>query len=338
MARHVRLEYPGAFYHVMCRGDRRGNIFRDDTDREIWMATWAQDSERSGFLTHAWVLMSNHYHALVETPAGNLVDGMRWFQSTYTSRFNSRHRTCGHLFQGRYKAVLVDPDESGVILRVADYIHLNPARARMLDRENPDLDAYAWGSHPLYAGKGAEPPAWFESRRVWRGLDMDPQSTDSAKAYRARMRARVAEVLDTRNRKRLDEEWQGLRRGWFLGAKEFRTRLDRVLKKALVTAKAESHHGPAKESAEEAEAVEILKKGRKALDLREEEIGEMKMSDPRKESLAWLLKTRTTRKNEWIVSRLGGDHLSYATRAARNFREGATTEHAAIKKLFDYLD
>ena len=101
MARSVRVQYAGAVYHVMCRGDRREEIFRDDADRRMFLETLGEACGRSGFRVHAYELMPNHYHLLVETPEPNLVDGMRWFQGTYTQRFNSRHRVSGHLFQGR---------------------------------------------------------------------------------------------------------------------------------------------------------------------------------------------------------------------------------------------
>lgn len=92
----------------MCRGNRQENIFSDDRDREIFLNTLGEVVERTGWKIHAFVLMDNHYHFLLETPEPNLVDGMRWFQSTYTQRFNARHEVWGHLFQGRYKALLVD--------------------------------------------------------------------------------------------------------------------------------------------------------------------------------------------------------------------------------------
>jgi len=101
MLRQVRIEFPGATYHVMCRGDRREDIFRDDEDREMLLATLAETVEKTGWRVHAWVWMSDHYHLLVETPEANLVKGMRWFQTAYTTRFDARHRLRGHLLGGR---------------------------------------------------------------------------------------------------------------------------------------------------------------------------------------------------------------------------------------------
>src|SRR5215211_5853143 len=111
MARKARVEFAGAVYHLLDRGDHREDIFRSEADRELFLKTLGAVCERTGWRVHAWVLMSNHYHLLIDTPQANLIAGMRWFQTTYTVRFNRRHRLNGHLFQGRYKAVLVDPEE-----------------------------------------------------------------------------------------------------------------------------------------------------------------------------------------------------------------------------------
>ena len=104
MARKARVEFEGAVYHVLDRGDRRGPIFKDDTVRRRFLETLAEVCQRTSWRVHAYVLMSNHYHFLLETPEANLVAGMRWFQTTWTMRFNTRHRLSGHLFQGRYKS------------------------------------------------------------------------------------------------------------------------------------------------------------------------------------------------------------------------------------------
>lgn len=98
MPRKLRLEYPGAIYHVMSRGDRREDIFKDDVDRHDFLKTLAEACQKTGFEVHAYCLMRNHFHLVVETPGANLVAGMRWFLSTYTIRFNHRHQLCGHVF------------------------------------------------------------------------------------------------------------------------------------------------------------------------------------------------------------------------------------------------
>ena len=108
MARKLRLEYPGAIYHVMNRGDRREPIFQDDRDRTRFLETLGEACAKADWQVHAYCLMTNHFHLVLETPQGNLVAGMKWFLGTYTSRFNRRHKLFGHLFSGRYKSLIVD--------------------------------------------------------------------------------------------------------------------------------------------------------------------------------------------------------------------------------------
>jgi REP element-mobilizing transposase RayT len=152
VARKGRVEFAGAVYHLLDRGDRREAIFRDQTDHRGFLNTLGEACERTGWRVHAFVLMSNHYHLLVETPQANLIAGMRWFQTTWTARFNRRHGLCGHLFQGRYKAVVVDPDQRDYFAHLSDYIHLNPVRAGIVSLEQRLFD-YRWSSYPLYAAK-----------------------------------------------------------------------------------------------------------------------------------------------------------------------------------------
>ncbi len=120
MARKARVEFPGAVYHLLDRGDRQEPIVRDDVDRECFVATLGQACMRTGWRVHSWVLMTNHYHLLTETPESNLIAGMRWFQTTYTVRFNRRHRLRGHLFRGRYKSVVVDPEQRGYFATISE--------------------------------------------------------------------------------------------------------------------------------------------------------------------------------------------------------------------------
>jgi len=104
MPRKIRLEFSGALYHAMSRGDRREKIFLDDVDRHDFLKTLAEACQKTGWQVHAYCLMSNHYHLVLETPEPNLVAGMAWLQSTYTIRLNHRHKLYGHVFSGRYKA------------------------------------------------------------------------------------------------------------------------------------------------------------------------------------------------------------------------------------------
>jgi REP element-mobilizing transposase RayT len=115
MPRKLRVEFPGAIYHVMSRGDRGEDIFRDDVDRQDFLKTLAETCQKTGFEVHAYCLMGNHFHLVVETPEANLVAGMRWLLSTYTIRLNHRHKLLGHVFSGRYKALLVEGGGQGYL-------------------------------------------------------------------------------------------------------------------------------------------------------------------------------------------------------------------------------
>ena len=132
MARKLRLQYPGAVYHVMNRGDRREDIFVDDQDRERFVETLGATCDKTGWQVHAYCLMSNHFHLVLEIPRPNLSEGMKWLLQSYTSRFNRRHKLFGHVFSGRFKAPLVDGSGDGYLRTVSEYVHLNPVRARLI--------------------------------------------------------------------------------------------------------------------------------------------------------------------------------------------------------------
>jgi putative transposase len=130
MARPLRIEFDGALYHVTSRGNNRKAIFKDDSDRELFLKTLAQVTERFHWICHAYCLMNNHYHLVIETPDANLSKGMRQLNGVYTQAFNKRHRRVGHIFQGRFKAILVQKDSH--FLEVCRYVVLNPVRTKMV--------------------------------------------------------------------------------------------------------------------------------------------------------------------------------------------------------------
>lgn len=156
MARPLRLEFPGAVYHVTARGNERREVFRDDEDRRLFLSTLGRTVVRWRWVCHAYCLMSNHYHLLIETPEANLSRGMRQLNGEYTQAFNRRHRRVGHLFQGRFKALLVQKESH--LLEVSRYVVLNPVKARGMRVAKPE--GWPWSSYRATAG-GETPPAWL---------------------------------------------------------------------------------------------------------------------------------------------------------------------------------
>jgi len=146
MARPLRLKFPGALYHVTARGNARDAIFLDDEDRRSFVAVLGSVIDRFGWICHAYCLMDNHYHLMVETPSANLSKGARQLNGVYTQRFNRRHRRVGHLLQGRYKAILVERDS--YLLELCRYVVLNPVRAGLVRRAGD----YRWSSYRATAG------------------------------------------------------------------------------------------------------------------------------------------------------------------------------------------
>ena len=151
---------------------------------------------------HAFALMGNHYHLLIETPEANLVDGMRWLQGTYTKRFNARHRQWGHLLQSRYKALVVDPN-GDYFSTVASYIHLNPARAKCFDLEEGGLLDYAWSSYPLYM-KPSKRPEWLDVDRALGNLGLSDRRVGRNFAFACRRE--LVKKHDEREARRLLDE------------------------------------------------------------------------------------------------------------------------------------
>ncbi|RQW89018.1 MAG: addiction module toxin RelE [Geobacter sp.] len=151
MARPLRIEFPGAVYHVTSRGNAHANVFKDDDDRELFLKILGQVVKRFNWLCHAYCLMDNHYHLLIETPEGNLSAGMRQLNGVYTQAFNRAHRRDGHLFKGRFKAILVEKESH--LLELCRYIVLNPVRAGMAAQPAD----YRWSSYLSTIGKAARP-------------------------------------------------------------------------------------------------------------------------------------------------------------------------------------
>ena len=151
MARPLRLEFPGAVYHITARGNARQPIALDDTDRERYVEVLGREVSQQNWQCYAWCLMDNHYHLLIETPEGNLVHGMRRLNQVYTQGFNRRHGRVGHVLQGRYKSIVVEKESH--LLELCRYVVLNPLRARMVHARHPRRCSVPWPSRSSSSAK-----------------------------------------------------------------------------------------------------------------------------------------------------------------------------------------
>jgi len=310
MARSLRVEYPGAYYHVMARGNRRENIFIDDDDRRFFLKAVSEVCSQTGWFVHAWVLMGNHYHLCIETPEANLVEGMKWLQNTYTRRFNVRHRAWGRVFGDRYKAVVVEGDLPEYYGSLLDYIHLNPVRAGIVNAERGKsvLD-YPWSS---LAGGYALPPG---KRPKWLAAHIGLERLGYADTTGGRRQ--MVEELDRRTISEgnksgevplpedVDARMSHLRRGWYWGRQEFAEKLRQALESKITMPRSRAYRRCTERLAHGLqEAERLVCAGLKAADLGAPELKALPGSDARKVALAKLVRERTTAPLEWVAKRL----------------------------------
>ncbi len=206
MARPLRLEHAGALWHITSRGNERRPIFRDDEDRRVFINVLAGAIRRFKWRLHAYVLMGNHYHLLLETPLPNLSRGMHRINAVYSGAFNRRHERAGHLLQGRFKAILVEKERH--LLELVRYVVLNPVRARLV----VEPERWTWSSYRFTAGL-ARAPRWLEVE--WT-LSQFGDATSARRAYQEFVTAAATKV---------EEPWKRLTSQLFLGSDEFRKRV-----------------------------------------------------------------------------------------------------------------
>jgi putative transposase len=233
MARPLRIEFPGATYHVTSRGNRGQPIFADDADRELFLATTAKAMERMDASVLAYCLMGNHYHLVVCTRRGNLSALMRQINGVYTQAVNRRHATTGHVFRGRFKAILVDRD--AYLLALLRHVELNPVRAQMVTSAGD----WEWSSYRAHTGQVAA-PAWLDNDSAFGAvLGRDVDHAEAAKADRDLAAQRYAQwVLGAPSESLWDS---ALRQQIYLGDADF---VDRM--QALASTSSASSKGKAK--------------------------------------------------------------------------------------------
>lgn len=215
MARKLRLEYPGAIYHVINRGNYRTWIFKDDATKAAFERCLFDACERCGWVLHAFVLMGNHYHLAVETPQGNLTVGMQWLQSTFANRFNALRRERGHLFQGRFKSLLVEEGEA--LGQVCHYLHLNPVRAGLVSPA--ELAEYRYGSS-WYLSRPKNRPPFLRFESTLRAAGELADTAAGWRRYLEYLAWQAEEGPMGKNR-----AYASLSRGWAIGSDSFKQAL-----------------------------------------------------------------------------------------------------------------
>ena len=321
MPRKLRVEYPGAMYHVMSRGDRREDIFLDDVDRQDFLKTLAEACQKTGWQVHAYCLMRNHYHLVLETPNANLVAGMAWLQSTYTIRLNHRHQLFGHVFSGRYKAQLVEGSGNGYLRTACDYVHLNPVRAGML-RAEERLLAYPWSSFGRTWPRRSTGRPGFGWTGCW------------------------ASTASSRTRRRAGSSSSG---GWKRGGWRRRIRRpSRCFGEAGVWAArasggrccgemegklGEHHSGELHRESAEAKAERIIAEELQRLGWQEADLGVRRKNDAGKLALAARLRRETTLSTKAIAARVHLGSSKAANRSLHSYMRGGAVASAGQGQL-----
>jgi REP element-mobilizing transposase RayT len=291
MSRNIRIEYPGAFYHVMNHGDGRQVIFENDEDRLGFLETLAEVCQKTRWQIHAYCLMDKYFHLVIETPKANLVMGMKSLLGIHTNRHNRRHKTFGHLFSGRYQAQVVEGSGGGYLKTVCDYVHLNPARAGLLAPRKP-LSDFCWSSYPRYLAAPGKRPDWLRTDRLLGECSISKDSVAGRRAFGERM--------EQRRRENLAKEFKAVEQGWYLGSEPFRQKL---LAK-VSTAAGPSHSGEAVREAAEAQAERLVVAGLKRLGWDEAGLKKRRKGDRGKVALAKELRASTKMTLDWIAKRL----------------------------------
>jgi REP element-mobilizing transposase RayT len=292
------LEYPGAIYHVINRGNYRSWIFDPPGARQAFEQCLFQACERSRWLLHAFVIMGNHYHLALETPLGNLVAGVHWLQSTFATRFNRYRNERGHVFQGRYQSLLVE--EGDPLAMVCDYIHLNPVRANLADVRR--LDAYRHSSYWYLKNSSARPKFLLANSALSARQLAD--TSDGRNSYAAYLAWQAAEGPAGKNR-----AYVSLSKGWALGSAEFKRTL--VADHALATTMRAWESGSAREVRELAWTEDLA---RLLATVPRTERADHRQSAAWKIRLAVRMKASADVSNRWLASHLHMGSAAYVSK------------------------
>ena len=308
MARPLRIEYAGACYHAINRGNYRKNLFLAKGAAEAFVRTLGEAATQYGWRVHAYVVMSNHFHLAVELTEPNLSAGMKWLQGTWIRRYNGLRGLIGRPFQGRYKAVLLEPGPA--LGQVCHYIHLNPVRAGVVAPEK--AEEYPWSSLPVWTNQAR--PAWLEASVVLGAAGGLPDTKAGWKKY-----LDYLEFLATDAGKKKELVAARLSRGWCVGGREFKADMRREM--AAKNAELERFAGLEPEAVK-AERIELWEERLLAL----AKAAKIKLaalparkSHPDKTLLAAALKQSTSVSNGWLSERLQMGRPASASQFARRW-------------------
>ncbi len=328
MARKLRLEFAGACYHVINRGNYRRDLFAGKGAAESFERCLFEAAERFGWRVHAYVIMRNHFHLAVETPEPNLSDGMRWLQGTWVARFNRYRGETGRPFQGRYKALHVEPGHA--LAQVAHYIHLNPVRAKAVPAD--DLARHRWSS--LHHFPQRERPRCLVSETILAGSGQLPDTAAGWKRYHAYLAHLAEEDLKLR-----EKRFGRLSRGWVVGSDEFR----RELKKNLPSADAKGGRfellGGDREALAEARAQvweEKLQQVARVLGVKLNKLPDQ-YSAREKVEVAAAMKQATSVSNGWLAQRLQMGRPASVSQFVRRFHLAGHANRREFQQLVETL-
>jgi len=300
MARSLRIEFEGAFYHILARGNERKNIFDNERDKEHFLELLSAVNTRFGAVFHTYVLMDNHYHLVVETPGGGLSRILHSLNTAYTVYFNKKHNRAGHLFQGRYKAILVEEDK--YLLALSRYVHLNPVRAGLVTRP----EKYFWSSYSAYV-KAGNPEPWLRTDLILGQLYADVNTA------RKRYKEFVFEGINNSIGNPLQEAYRGL----ILGSSEFIARFTDSLREEQEIPQSKGRRC----SLSPEKVIAVIEK-----ELRKYSVSGM--YDPLKAIGIYLCKKFLDLSNKEIAEFFGMKHYSAVTQASKRLEERRKADKA----------
>ncbi len=280
------------------------------SDRQDFLKTLAEACQKTDWQVHAFCLMRNHYHLVVETPNANLVAGIAWLQSTYTIRLNHRHQLIGHVLSGRYKAQLVEGSGNGYLRTACDYVHLNPVRANLLAPEER-LATYPWSSFPLYLSVREHRPAWLRVDRLLGEHGIGQDTAVSRRESERQMERRRLEETDP-------ESLGAFRRDWCVGGEAFRKAQLARMEGEL----GEHHAGELRLEAAQAKAERLVGEELRRLGWSKEDLIRRRKNDPGKLAIAVRLRRETTLSIKAIAARVElGTYNTASSRLHRAMKE-----------------